>query len=748
MNDGLIQTISTELKLQPRQVLATILLLNEESTVPFIARYRKEVTGNLDEVQIAGIRDRMEQLVELEKRKEAVLKSLRELNKITPLLEKSILAAPTVAAVEDIYLPFKPKRKTRATAAKERGLEPLADVLAKQEDGDPLAWAAPFVSAEKDVPDAAAALAGARDVLAERMSEDAVLRGRLREIYMSQGKIASQVLKGKEAEGAKFKDYFEWEEAVSAIPSHRFLAIRRGRDEEVLSVKITNVEDAALAAIRAAYVKKNNAAGAQVLKAAEDAYGRLLSLSLQVDTMLEVKKRADAQAIKVFAENLRELLLASPLGQKRVMGLDPGFRTGCKVVCLDKQGKLMGDAVVYPTKGEGDRRDAEKTLRFLCDKLKIEAIAVGNGTAGRETEAFVRGLNLGVPVIMVNEAGASIYSASEVAREEFPDKDVTVRGAVSIGRRLMDPLAELVKLDPKSIGVGQYQHDVDQYHLKKGLDDVVVSCVNAVGVELNTASKQVLSYVSGLGQRLAQNIVDFRNQNGPYPDRESLKKVPSLGPKAFEQAAGFLRINDSAHPLDRSAVHPERYPLVEAMAKDLGCAVADLLENKALRDRIDVKKYVTPDVGLPTLQDILRELDKPGRDPRQKFEAFAFAESVHEMTDLREGMVLPGVVSNVAAFGAFVDVGVHQDGLVHISELSDSYVKDPMTVVKAGQKVKVTVVGIDLERKRIALSMKSKPVLGQTPGGGGGGVRKRPEPEAPMLQDWQAKLAGLASRGR
>ena len=745
MNDKIINAISAELSVQPRQVLATILLLNNDSTVPFIARYRKEVTGGLDEVQIAGIRDRAEQLQELDRRKESVLKSLKELNKLTPALEKAVTEAETMAKVEDLYLPFKPKRKTRATAAKERGLEPLAEAILKQEDADPLVLAAPFVIAEKDVADAAAALAGARDILAERINEDAVVRGKLRAIYMAEAKISSQVIKGKALEGAKFKDYFEWEEPLATIPSHRFLAIRRGREEEYLMVKITNVEASSVAAIKAAYVKKNNRCGAQVAQAAEESYSRLLSLSLQVDTMLEVKKRSDIQAIKVFADNLRELLLASPLGQKRVMGLDPGFRTGCKLVCLDAQGKLMGDAVVYPTKGNLDRYDAERIIKMLVQKLSIEAIAIGNGTAGRETETFVRSLNLGIPVIMVNESGASIYSASEVAREEFPDKDVTVRGAVSIGRRLMDPLAELVKIDPKSIGVGQYQHDVDQYALKKGLDDIVMSCVNAVGVDVNTASKQILTYVSGLGSRLAQNIVEYRNQNGAYPDRESLKAVSMLGPKAFEQAAGFLRIPDSHHPLDASAVHPERYALVENMAKDLGCTVPDLMKNKSLRDKIDVKKYVSAEVGLPTLQDILKELDKPGRDPRKKFEAFAFAEGVHEMTDLQEGMVLPGLVTNVAAFGAFVDIGVHQDGLVHISELSDNYVKDPMTVVKVAQKVKVTVVSIDLERKRIALSMKSKPTLGaKRPEGKRPGETKAPE----FRHEWQDKLAGLTNRLR
>jgi protein Tex len=715
MDDKLFQAIAAEMNLKPQQVLATIILLNGEATVPFIARYRKELTGNLDEVQIAAIRDRAEQLHELEKRKQAVLKSLKEQNKLTPALEKAVLAAETLTKVEDIYLPFKPKKITRAGAAKEKGLEPLADILFRQEDGDAFALARPFVNPEKNAGTVQIALSGARDILAERISEDAAARGRLRELYLKKGIVSCRVVKNKEKEedAQKFRDYFNWDEPASKIPSHRFLAIRRGRDEGFLTAKITGVQEPALDLLRATFVKKANPCGAHVWLACQDAYARLLDLSLQVDTMVELKKRSDRQAIQVFAENLRELLLASPLGQKNVMGIDPGYRTGCKVVCLDAQGKLLADTVIYPTKSDLDKFDAGKQINFLCNKYDIEAIAIGNGTASRETEAFVRSLGLEAQVAVVNEAGASVYSASDVAREEFPDKDITVRGAVSIGRRLMDPLAELVKIDPKSIGVGQYQHDVDQYALKKSLDDVVISCVNAVGVDVNTASKEILTYVSGLGPRLAQNIVDYRNKNGRFPSREKLKEVPMLGARAFEQAAGFLRIRGSTNCLDASAVHPERYPLVESMARDLGCAVEDLLKDKALREKIDVQKYVSAEVGLPTLEDILRELDKPGRDPRQKFEAFAFAEGVHELSDLKEGMVLPGIVTNVAAFGAFVDVGVHQDGLVHISELSDDFVRDPMDVVRVSQPVKVTVIGLDLDRRRIALSMKSKPEVGK-----------------------------------
>jgi protein Tex len=746
INETLVTAIAQEMKLNIRQVFATMLLLQDDATVPFIARYRKEMTGSLDEVQVAEIRDRADQMTELGKRKTAILKSLKEQEKLTPELEKQVQEAKTMTVLEDLYLPFKPKRKTRASVAKEKGLEPLAELLLLQSDEQPETAAEAFVNQEKGVTTVEEALQGARDIIAERVSEDASIRGQLREIYLTQGKLHSQVIKGKETEGQKFKDYFDWEEPLASIPSHRMLAIRRGREETFLSAKVTNVEAACLQVIKNAYVKKQNACAGQVELATEDSFQRLLNASLQVDVMVEMKKRADAQAIRVFAENIRELFMAAPLGQKRMMGIDPGFRTGCKVVCLDAQGKLLFNITVYPTKGDHDRIDAERIIPALCKKFDIQAIAIGNGTASRETEAFVRNLDMTIPVVMVSESGASIYSASEVAREEFPDQDITVRGAVSIARRLMDPLAELVKLDPKSIGVGQYQHDVNQRALKKSLDDVVMSCVNKVGVDVNTASKQVLNYVSGLGARLAQNIIQYRDENGGFVSREDLKKVPLLGNKAYEQAAGFLRVPASENNLDGSAVHPERYPLVETMAKDIGCSVEDLMKNKVSRDQIDVKKYVSEEVGLPTLEDIVQELDKPGRDPREKFEMFAFSEEVHEIMDLQVGMKLPGIITNVADFGAFVDVGVHQDGLVHVSELADHFVRDPRDVAKVQQTVTVTVMSVDLERRRIALSMRSEPGSG-----GGRGNRERSKPEAAPAatqSDWQGKLGALKNKWR
>lgn len=744
MNEKFVMTIAEELNLNVRQVLATLLLLQDDATVPFIARYRKEVTGSLDEVQVSAIRDRAEALLELEKRQTAVLKSLHNQGELTPELEKAVRQAKTMATLEDIYLPYKPKRKTRASVAREKGLEPLAKILLQQEDLSPEIAAEPYVNPEKGVAAIEEALQGARDIIAERVSEDAVIRGQLREIYLTQGKIHAQVIKGKETEGRKFKDYFDWEEPLRSIPSHRMLAIRRGREEGFLTAKITNVEAAGLQIIKTAYVKKQNVCAQQVERAAEDSYQRLLSSSLQADVMVEMKKRADAQAIRVFVENMRELLMAAPLGQKRVMGIDPGFRTGCKVVCLDAQGKLLFNITVYPTTGEPGRIDAERIIPALGKKFEIEAIAIGNGTAGRETEAFVRNLNLSVPVVMVSESGASIYSASAVAREEFPDHDVTVRGAVSIGRRLIDPLAELVKIDPKSIGVGQYQHDVNQRALKKSLDDVVMSCVNAVGVDVNTASKQILNYVSGLGARLAQNIIQYRDEYGAFGSREDLKKVPLLGSQAYEQAAGFLRVPTSDNGLDAGAVHPERYPLVEKMARDIGCTVIELLKNKNMRDQIEVKKYVSEETGLPTLQDILQELDKPGRDPRRQFEIFTFSEDAHEITDLREGMVLPGIVTNVADFGAFVDVGVHQDGLVHVSELANHFVRDPREVVKVQQTVNVTVLSVDLERRRIALSLRSEPGSGSR-----GNREQRKTGDSPAVRgDWADKLHALKNKWR
>ena len=706
-----ILKITSELKLQPRQVAATAVLLEEGGTVPFIARYRKERTGELDEVQIMAIRDRLEQLGELDKRRESVLGSLEERKILTDELKAKIEAAETLSVLEDIYLPFRPKKRTRATIAKERGLEPLADILWPQNPAtDPATEAQPFIDAAKEVPDADAALAGARDIMAERMNDDADVRARLRTLYLEKGVITSKVAFGKEEEGAKFKDYFDWSEPAAAAPSHRILAIRRGETEGFLFSRLTPPETDAVSIIVGQFVKGSSPAAQQVRLAAEDCLKRLLGFAMEAEARMFYKKRADEEAIRVFAENLRELLLASPLGRKNMLAIDPGFRTGCKIAVLDRQGKLLYHDVIYPEKSQREQLEAAEFLHSVTKKYQIEAIAIGNGTASRETEAFVSKCALpgAIPVVVVNESGASIYSASDIAREEFPDLDLTVRGAISIGRRLMDPLAELVKLDPKSIGVGQYQHDVEQSALKRSLDDVVVSCVNSVGVELNTASKHLLTYVSGLNSRTAASVVEHRDKNGPFQSRQELLKIAGLGPKAFEQAAGFLRIRDGAHPLDASAVHPERYPLVDAIAADLGCTVADLLRDKARRDKIQPQKYVTDDVGLPTLKDILGELAKPGRDPRQQFEVFKFAEGVDKMEQLQPGMKLPGIVTNVTAFGAFVDVGVHQDGLVHISQLSDQFVKNPSDVVKVGQRVTVTVTEVDLARKRIALTMKSK----------------------------------------
>ncbi|HVP77586.1 MAG TPA: Tex family protein, partial [Thermodesulfobacteriota bacterium] len=602
----------------------------------------------------------------------------------------------------------RPKRRTRATIAKEKGLEPLAQLLFAQDDIDPLAEAAAFVDPEKGVDFAEDALAGACDIIAEWVNEDQTARARMRDFYSSKALFKSKVIPEKESEGIKYRDYFDWEEPVNTAPSHRILAMRRGEKEGFLTLRIIPPEEEALGILDALFVKGDGPASQQVRIAVHDSYKRLLSSSMETEIRLATKKRADEEAIRVFVENVRQLLLAPPLGQKNVLAIDPGFRTGCKVVCLDRQGKLLHTETIYPLQSEKAAADAGSKIREMCERFGIEAIAVGNGTAGRETEAFIRSLDLqkNIQVMMVNESGASVYSASETAREEFPDQDVTVRGAVSIGRRLMDPLAELVKIDPKSIGVGQYQHDVDQGALKNSLDDVVVSSVNLVGVEVNTASKQLLTYVSGLGPQLAKGIVEYRNENGPFQSREELKQVPRLGPKAFEQAAGFLRIRDGENPLDRSAVHPESYPIVDAMARDLGCSVLDLMREEKLRERINLKQYITEKVGLPTLNDILSELSKPGRDPREQFEAFRFAEGVEKIEDVKPGMKLPGIVTNLTAFGVFVDIGVHQDGLVHISELSNRFVKNPADVVKVHQRVLVTVLDVDLERRRISLSMK------------------------------------------
>lgn len=718
MNESHVARISVELTIAPHQVAATAKLLEEGGTVPFISRYRKEATGSLDEVAITAIRDRLAQLAELDDRRGAILKSLEERGLLTDELSRAVATAETMTALEDVYAPYRPKRRTRATIAKEAGLEPLADaIFGAQDSVDPMASAAPFVDTEKGVADVEAALAGARDILAERFSDDASAREAVRQLFWQQGGVRSSVVPGKEEAGAKFKDYFDWTEPISSIPSHRMLAIRRGEAEDVLRVRMAPPEEPALAILERLFVQAPQAPGGeQVRLAAHDSYRRLLSSAIEGEIRFESKKRADAEAIRVFADNLRQLLLAAPLGQKRVLAIDPGFRTGCKVVCLDPQGKLLHHDVVYATAASPAQiAQAGHIVMALIQRFGIEAVAIGNGTASRETEQFVRALPLPRDIIIavVNESGASIYSASDVAREEFPDQDVTVRGAISIGRRLMDPLAELVKIDPKSIGVGQYQHDVDQPALKRSLDDVVMSCVNGVGVELNTASKELLAYVSGLGPSLAGKIVSFRNENGPFKSRKDLLKVPRLGPKAFEQCAGFLRIRDGAHPLDSSAVHPESYDIVEAMARDLGCTIDDLLRDEARRQQIALDRYVTDRAGLPTLRDILAELSRPGRDPRQVFESFSFKEGVEKIEDLEPGMKLPGIVTNVTAFGAFVDIGVHQDGLVHVSQLADRFVKDPAEVVKVQQRVSVTVLEVDVPRKRIALSMRSNPEVGK-----------------------------------
>ena len=716
MNETHIGRTAAELRISPKQVEAVALLFAEGATIPFIARYRKEATHSLDEVAITSIRDRLEQLAELDSRRDAIFRSLEERGLLTEELKAKLQSAETTSVLEDLYLPFRPKRRTRAMIARERGLEPLAQRLFSQDgidpvNRDPLAEAEAFVNAEKDVHSAAEALAGARDIIAEWISEDADARAKIRDFFLQKARFRTKVIPEKEKEGIKYRDYYEWEEPVEAAPSHRILAMRRGENEKILILRVVPPEDEAIAILEACFIKGNSEASEQVRQAVEDGYSRLLLPSMEAEIRTFTKKRADEEAIRVFAENLRQLLLSPPLGQKNLLAIDPGFRTGCKVVCLDRQGKLLHTDTLFPHRSEKEAPEAARALVELCNQFQPEAIAVGNGTAGRETEAFVKGLDLrrSIPVIMVNESGASIYSASDVAREEFPDQDVTVRGAVSIGRRLMDPLAELVKIDPKSIGVGQYQHDVDQHALKRSLDDVVMSCVNAVGVEVNTASKQLLTYVSGLGPHLAKGIVGYRNEHGPFRSREGLRKVPRLGPKAFEQAAGFLRIRDAEYPLDASAVHPESYPIVEAMAADLGCSVNDLMRTEDLRKRIDLKRYMTDTVGLPTLNDILTELAKPGRDPREQFETFAFTEGVEKIEDVRTGMRLPGIVTNITAFGAFVDIGVHQDGLVHVSELSDRFVKNPNEVVKVHQRVMVTVRDIDIERKRISLSMKGIP---------------------------------------
>ena len=713
MNEKHLNKIADELNILLRQVKAAARLLQEGGTVPFIARYRKEVTDSLNEVAITAIRDKMAQMEALDNRRESILKSLMERELLTDDLKEKIVSAETMTTLEDIYLPYRPKRRTRATAAKEKGLEPLAKLIFEQQDEtDPVKEAAAYIDPEKGVETAEDALAGSRDIIAEWVNEDQVARERMRALYTQKGVFRSRVIPDKEADGAKFRDYFDWEEPVPKAPSHRVLAMRRGEKEGFIDLRISPPQDEALALLEAMFVKGECAASHEVKEAVHDGYKRLLSVSMETDVRLETKKRADREAIRVFTANLRELLLAPPLGQKSVMAIDPGIRTGCKAACLDPQGKLLQTDTIYLFKSETAKLSSAKTVKELVDIYKVEAIAIGNGTAGRETEAFINTLPFSdsIPVVMVNESGASVYSASEAAREEFPDLDLTYRGAVSIGRRLMDPLAELVKIDPKSIGVGQYQHDVNPLALKRSLDDVVMSCVNAVGVDVNTASQQLLTYVSGLGPQLAKSIVTYRDEHGALSSREELKKVSRLGPKAFEQAAGFLRIRNGDNPLDVSAVHPESYGIVETMARDLGFDVTDLLENDTLRKKIDPNRYVTDMVGIPTLTDILAELARPGRDPRKQFESFKFKEGIEKIEHVQAGMSLPGVVTNVTAFGAFVDIGVHQDGLVHISQLANRFIKDPNEVVKVHQHITVKVLDVDLERKRISLSMKQDAV--------------------------------------
>ena len=709
-NDTFISRIAEEQNINNNQVQAVASLLSEGATIPFISRYRKEATGSLDEVAVMAVRDRLNQLMELKERKEAILKSLEKHGHLTDELREKVLAAESMTVLEDLYLPYKPKRRTRAIIAKEKGLEPLALIIFEQKGANPVKEAESFIAPEKGVESVEDALAGARDIIAEIINENDKARARLRNLFFTKAVIKSRVASGMEEKGAKFRDYFDWEETVAGVPSHRMLAMRRGESEDFLNLDILPDEDEATAILENLFVNGEGDDSAQVKLAIKDCYKRLLSRSMETETRLHAKERADTEAIKVFVDNLRQLLLAPPLGAKRVMGIDPGFRTGCKLVCLDPQGKLLHFDTVYPHMSEKKALAETEKIKSLCEKFDIEVIAVGNGTAGRETEAFVKAVPFSKPVqvIMVNESGASIYSASEAAREEFPDHDLTVRGSVSIGRRLMDPLAELVKIDPKSIGVGQYQHDVNQKALKQTLDDVVMSCVNGVGVDLNRASAQLLTYVSGMNAGLAKNIVAYREDNGPFMSRQQLTKVSRLGPKAFEQSAGFLRIHDGENPLDASAVHPESYYIVDAIAKDLETMVVDIIKKPDIRDQIDISKYVTDSVGIPTLNDILDELAKPGRDPREKFEAFAFADGIEKIEDLRPGMKLPGIVTNITAFGAFVDIGVHQDGLVHVSQMADKFVKNPADIVKVQQKVTVSVLEVDLARNRISLSMKSQ----------------------------------------
>ena len=693
--------------LKEKYVRQVVDLLLDGATVPFISRYRKEATGGMTDVEVAQVASELDNVTELEHRKEFIITTIEGQGKLTPELRKRIEECWDATTLEDIYLPYKQMRRTRAQVAREAGLEPLADAIMKQPN-TPLAQLVEKLSPSGEM-EGGLALQGAKDIIAERVSEDERARQTLRTTFSIHATIQSKVIKGKDVEGQNFRDYFDWQEPLKRCSSHRLLAMRRGEAEGILRVSICVDDEPALERIARQFVRGNNECSRAVQEAVEDGYKRLLEPSISNEFAASSRKKADEEAIRIFVRNLEQLLMASPLGQKRVMAIDPGFRTGCKVVCLDSEGNLLHHDVIFPHPPRAERVKAMLTLQTLVEKYGVQAISIGNGTAGRETEDFVRHLDLpqGVEVYSVSEDGASIYSASEIAREEFPNEDVTVRGAVSIGRRLMDPLAELVKIDPSSIGVGQYQKDVNQTALRKSLEDTVISCVNRVGVNLNTASQWLLTYVSGLGPSLAQNIVRYRRENGPFRSRRELMKVPRLGAKAFEQSAGFLRIKGGKEPLDNSAVHPERYELVERMARDQKCSVAELMADKSLRDKIEIDRYVSDDVGLPTLRDIMTELDKPGLDPRQPLQAFAFDETVHDINDLREGMVLPGIVTNITNFGAFVDIGVHIKGLVHVSQLADHFVKDPTTVVKVQQQVMVRVVGVDLQRERISLSMRT-----------------------------------------
>ena len=710
-SDSQIKKMALQLSLGEREIQAAVELLDSGASLPFIARYRKEATGNLDEVAIARIRDLLFSLRQLEERRKTILHSLAKRNQLTDSLQEKLLAADTLARLEDIYLPFRPKRKTRAAAAKERGLEPLAKMIFAQnrDDLDPEKESLTFVNPEKGIASANEALAGARDIMAEWMSEDAEARCRMRSLYQSQGVLRSVavVAAGKEEDAAKYRDYLDWSEPITRASPHRLLAMLRGARAGALSLHVAPTEDEALAVLEDLFIRRDGPAASQMMQAALDGYRRLLAPSMENETLADARAHAEEKAIEVFSENLRQVLLEPPLGQKCVLAVDPGFRTGCKLAVIDSLGRLQESHVIFPHDIQKRREEAAAKVQEICIKLGIEVIAVGNGTAGRETEAFLHSLNLGtVPIVMVNESGASVYSTSDAARREFPHEDATVRGAVSIGRRLMDPLAELVKIEPNAIGVGQYQHDMDQSALRRALDDVVSSCVNLVGVDVNVASRELLAYVSGLGPKLAEAVVNYRNEHGPFCSRKDLHKVPRLGPKAFEQAAGFLRIHDSENPLDGTAVHPESYPLVEKMASDLGVTVKELMKNEGLLRKLDQEKYIGEKAGAATLQDILEELSRPDRDPRAEFEAFSFAPGIEKIEDLQVGMKLPGIVTNVTSFGAFVDIGVHQDGLVHISQLRDGYVKNPTDVVKTRQRVIVKVLDVDLERKRISLSMK------------------------------------------